>query len=107
MGESLCILVDNRLSITYTETDEAGACRSKIVKSKQLNIIDESQKPYITILLLAWLVFVEQIFSTLVSFIDTAMVGSLGAEATASISISNTPILQCWNVSAFPQPAFW
>lgn len=27
MGESLCILVDNRLSITYTETDEAGACR--------------------------------------------------------------------------------
>lgn len=62
------------------------------MKSKQLNIIDESQKPYITILLLAWPVFVEQIFSTLVSFIDTAMVGSLGAEATASISISNTPI---------------
>ena len=62
----------------------------KIVKSKQLNIIDESQKPYITILLLAWPVFVEQIFSTLVSFIDTAMVGSLGAEAQLpSVSVTH------------------
>ena len=45
-----------------------------------------------TILLLAWPVFVEQIFTTLVSFADTAMVGSLGAEATAAISISNSPV---------------
>ena len=58
----------------------------------QVNVLDESRSPIMTILLLAWPVFVEQIFSTLVSFADTAMVGSLGATATASISISNSPI---------------
>ena len=34
--------------------------------------------------------FLEQILSTLVSFVDTAMVGALGVEATASVSISNS-----------------
>ena len=59
---------------------------------KQLTVLDESRSPFMTILLLAWPVFVDQIFTTLVSFADTAMVGSLGAEATASISISNSPV---------------
>ena len=59
---------------------------------KQINIMDESRSPIMTILLLAWPVFVDQIFTTLVSFADTAMVGSLGAAATASISISNSPV---------------
>ena len=45
---------------------------------KQINILDETRSPIMTILLLAWPVFVEQIFTTLVSFADTAMVGSLG-----------------------------
>lgn len=60
--------------------------------AKHLNITDESRSPVMTIILLAWPVFVEQIFTTLVSFADTAMVGSLGAGATASVSISNSPI---------------
>ena len=34
----------------------------------------------------------EQIFTTLVSFVDTAMVGSLGKEATAALSISGSVI---------------
>lgn len=58
----------------------------------QISITDESRKPWLTIILLAWPVFVEQIFTTLVSFVDTMMVGSLGAEATASVSISNSPV---------------
>lgn len=61
-------------------------------RAKPLNITDESRSPVMTIILLAWPVFVEQIFTTLVSFADTAMVGSLGAAATASVSISNSPI---------------
>ena len=61
-------------------------------KQQQINVVDESRSVTKTILLLAWPVFVEQIFTTLVSFADTAMVGSMGAEATASISISNSPI---------------
>ncbi len=59
---------------------------------KPLNITDESRSTAMTIVLLAWPVLVEQIFSTLVSFADTAMVGAMGAAATASVSISNSPI---------------
>ncbi|MBQ2748204.1 MAG: MATE family efflux transporter [Clostridia bacterium] len=59
---------------------------------KPLNVTDESRSAAMTIILLAWPVLVEQIFTTLVSFADTAMVGSLGAGATASVSISNSPI---------------
>lgn len=61
-------------------------------RAKPLNVTDESRSTVMTIILLAWPVLVEQIFTTLVSFADTAMVGSLGAGATASVSISNSPI---------------
>lgn len=37
---------------------------------------------------LAWPAIIEQILGTLVSFVDTAMVGSLGAAATAAVSIN-------------------
>ena len=60
-------------------------------KARPLNVTDESRSAVMTIILLAWPVFVEQIFTTLVSFADTAMVGSLGAAATASVTISNSP----------------
>ena len=59
--------------------------------ARQINILDETRKPYATIFMLAWPVFVEQISTTLVNFVDAAMVGSLGKEATASISISSSP----------------
>lgn len=41
--------------------------------------------------MLAWPVFLEQILVSLVSYVDTAMVGSMGANATAAVSISNSP----------------
>ena len=63
-----------------------------MASKKPLNVTDESRSVPKTIFLLAWPVFIEQIFTTLVSFADTAMVGALGKEATASISISNSPI---------------
>lgn len=57
-----------------------------------INVTNESQSVTKTIILLAWPVLVEQIFTTLVSYADTAMVGSMGAGATAAVSISNSPI---------------
>lgn len=42
--------------------------------------------------MLAWPVFMEQILTTLVQYADQAMVGALGKNATAAISISNSPI---------------
>ncbi len=57
---------------------------------QKLDLTDERQSPYKVILLLAWPLFIEQILSTLVTLADQAMVGSLGVQATAAISISNS-----------------
>lgn len=57
---------------------------------RKLDLTDERQSPLKVILWLAWPLFLEQVLSTLVSFADTAMVGALGATATASVSISNS-----------------
>lgn len=56
-------------------------------------LVNDSVKPSYTVLMLAWPIFIEQILTTLVSSVDTAMVGSLGAVATASVSISGTPMM--------------
>ncbi len=73
----------------YTNTKEKGQDK---LATKNINMTDESRSVTKTIVLLAWPVFLEQIFTTLVSYADTAMVGSLGAWATASVTISNSPI---------------
>ena len=57
---------------------------------RKIDLTDDSISPFKIIFLLSWPLFLEQILSTLVSFADTAMVGALGVEATASISISNS-----------------
>lgn len=48
--------------------------------------------PARAVLALAWPVFLEQILVTLVQYVDTAMVGSLGAGATAAIALNQSPI---------------
>ena len=58
--------------------------------SKKLDLTDERISPFKVIIWLAWPLFLEQILSTFVSFADTAMVGALGKNATASVSISNS-----------------
>ena len=55
-------------------------------------LVDENVKPSVTILTLAWPVLLEQILTTLVYSVDAAMVGSLGAVATASVSINSSPM---------------
>ena len=60
---------------------------------RSINVTDESNGVFKTIFLLAWPVFLEQIFTTLVGYADTAMVGSMGAAATAAVSISQPPIM--------------
>ena len=57
---------------------------------RQLNLTDETISPVRIILYLTWPLFLEQILTTLVSYADTAMVGALGVNATASVSISNS-----------------
>lgn len=58
----------------------------------KLNILDESTPPLKNIFLLAWPIFLENVLTTLVSYADTAMVGSIGKQATAAVSISNSVV---------------
>lgn len=55
-----------------------------------VSVTDPNSKPIQVIVMLAWPIFLEQVLVSLVQSVDTAMVGSLGAAATASISISQT-----------------
>ena len=43
-----------------------------------------------TVLFLAWPAIVEQIMLTLVQYVDTAMVGSLGSDATAAVGLTSS-----------------
>lgn len=62
-------------------------------RRNNLNLVDGSRSPFANVILLAWPVFLEQILTTLVGYADTAMVGSMGAVATASVSISNSVVM--------------
>ena len=42
----------------------------------------------VTLLLLSFPTMVEEVLSTLLQYVDTAMVGQLGEQATASVSIT-------------------
>lgn len=61
------------------------------MKKDTLSIVDESRNPWMTILMLSWPIFLEQILTSMVQAVDTAMVGSMGAVATASVSINQSP----------------
>ena len=42
------------------------------------------------VLFLAWPAIIEQIMLTLVQYVDTAMVGSLGSNATAAVGVTSS-----------------
>lgn len=57
----------------------------------KFSIVDDQRNPWLTIVMLAWPILLEQILTSMAQAVDTAMVGSLGAIATASVSISQSP----------------
>ncbi len=61
------------------------------MSQKSISIVDESKHPLSTIIMLAWPIFLEQLLVSLVQAVDTAMVGSLGKQATAAIAINSSP----------------
>jgi putative MATE family efflux protein len=56
------------------------------------NLLDGSRSPARTIWMLAWPVILDQSFNTMVQYIDSAMVGSLGAVATAAVGSNSSTI---------------
>ena len=66
--------------------------------AKQLNLLDKSIPSWKLILLLAWPTVIEQILQTAVNYVDTAMVGSIGTNATAAIGVCTSTI---WFIMGF------
>lgn len=64
-------------------------------QKRQINILDPHADPVKLIMLLVWPMIVEEIMSILVNFVDTAMVGSLGVNATASVALGSPIIGVC------------
>lgn len=56
------------------------------------NVLKLGKTPLTTILKLAWPTIIEQMMFTVLNFSDTAMVGALGAVATAAVGITSTSI---------------
>lgn len=60
------------------------------MSEEKISILDPSQTPMKTVLNLSWPAILEQMMFTAVSYVDTAMVGSLGALATAAVGINSS-----------------
>lgn len=56
------------------------------------NLVNTSSSRIRVMWRLSWPAILEQLLGTLVSYVDTAMVGVLGAAATAAVSINASPI---------------
>ncbi|NMA23442.1 MAG: MATE family efflux transporter, partial [Spirochaetales bacterium] len=60
--------------------------------SRSSKLLDQSRPPWAVIVALAWPTIAEQLLQVMVTFVDSAMVGSLGAHATASVSVPTSTI---------------
>ncbi|MGI6433285.1 MAG: MATE family efflux transporter [Sphaerochaetaceae bacterium] len=56
------------------------------------SLTDGSRSPGLTIWMLAWPIILDQTFNTMMQYIDSAMVGSLGAVATAAVGVNSSTI---------------
>lgn len=59
--------------------------------STNIDLVHHSMNPNKVILILAWPAILEQLLQTFVSYVDTAMVGSIGVDATAAVAV-NMPL---------------
>ena len=57
---------------------------------KGQQLVQENRSTRRTVLLLAWPAILEQVMQTMVSYVDTAMVGSMGVNAAGSVTINTT-----------------
>lgn len=60
--------------------------------SREIDILNNRLSSRRTVLILTWPIIVEQLLSMMVNYVDTAMVGSIGVDATASIAVVTSTI---------------
>ena len=63
---------------------------ASIVNNKEKNSVVSYKSVFITLITLSIPTILEEVLSTLIQYIDTAMVGRLGEKATASVSTTTT-----------------
>ena len=68
------------------------------MRPHEVDVLDSSRSKSSIIWALAWPAILEQVLQVMVNYVDSAMVGRLGAEATASISLNISTI---WLVNGF------
>lgn len=56
--------------------------------SSQVNVLDEQKPAWKMAVVLSWPTIIELLLQTTVNYVDTAMVGSIGVNATASIGVT-------------------
>ncbi len=66
------------------------------IRSREINIFDRSVPAWKIIMAIAWPVIMENVMQIMVSYVDTAMVGSLGVDAQAAVSV-NSPFINFTN----------
>ncbi|WRK53746.1 MATE family efflux transporter [Coprobacillaceae bacterium CR2/5/TPMF4] len=59
--------------------------------------MEKYQKQIKSILFLAWPAIIQEAMNVVVSYVDTAMVGALGANASAAVGLTSTV---CWLVTS-------
>ena len=64
----------------------------------ELDLLNRDVPLWRLILLLAWPAIVEQLLQTVVAYVDTAMVGSVGVEATAAVGVTTSTV---WMLNGF------
>lgn len=62
------------------------------------NFLDDQMPAWKQVLLLSWPTILELLLQTAVNYIDTAMVGSIGLDATAAVSVTMSTI---WLINGF------
>lgn len=62
------------------------------------SILDGSIPPWKQVVLLSWPTIVELLLQTAVNYVDTAMVGSIGVDATAAVGVTMSTI---WLINGF------
>lgn len=67
-------------------------------RSAELDLLDRSIPLPRLIIMLAWPAIVEQILQSAVNYIDAAMVGSIGVEATAAVGLTTSTV---WMLMGF------
>ena len=70
---------------------------------RTVNVLDESMHPTHVIWRLAWPTVLEQLLIMVVQYVDTAMVGSLGKNATAAIAVTSSFTWLMISQSALPE----